>query len=100
MDDFDASYHLYRDKALDVIRAADNFFLFFIITFLSVFLPLSITLANDYHEFETVLIYFVISVPIVFIPVLLFMISKYREYKYEYTISLIKSIKQAVPKPP
>ena len=88
MDDFEAVYNLYKDKAQDVIRGTVNFIIFFIITFLSVFIPLAYTVSDSTKTF----IYFTILIPMVFFPISFFMHAKYREYKYNYKTALIKSI--------
>lgn len=92
MDDLAALYQLYRDRALDVRKVVDNFFIYFFITIMSIFVPITYTITDNFKDTKTIFIYFIIIIPIVFIPIYIFMIGKYREYKYKYATYLIKSI--------
>jgi hypothetical protein len=93
MDDFEAVYTLYKDKALNITNTAGNFLTFFTITFLSVFIPLAYTLAgNSSQDMIALFKKFVVFIPMIFLPISVYLVAKYREYKYKYTTTLIKSI--------
>ena len=92
MDNYEAVYSLYKDKAINVLKAANNFFIFLIITTLSVFVPLAYTQSDISHDFLSIIEEYGFVLSWFFVPVFIFMFAKYREYKYKYSVSLIKSI--------
>jgi len=96
MDDLEAIYNLNRDKALGVLTAADNLLVFFMVSFISVFIPLAFTVTDTSHETIAILMNFVLCIPVVIIPISIFFAIRYREYEDQYKIALIKSIVQKI----
>jgi len=92
MDNQEAVYKLYRDKALDIIKAADSYMVFFIVSFVSVFIPLAYSSSKNSSEMMEMLTSFIIFIPLLSIPPCIFLIAKYKEYKFHYSNILIKSI--------
>jgi hypothetical protein len=92
MDDLEAQFRLNREKATEVLSSYNNTLSLFIISFVSVFIPISVTVSTNMQEFQKMAIFLIMFFYVLLIPLLVFLVNKYREYRFQYEKFLIMSI--------
>ncbi len=92
MDVVEASFDLYKDKAVSTINAINNLYTFVFVSVATVFFPIVYTLPQKVAVMEQIFVTFFAALFFVFYLIYAYLTAKYREYKNKYSIILVKCV--------